>query len=172
MLKDGEKARVFLPFADALTVRDAANAIAIAGEKMRRTIPFALAAILALSSPLYAQVQPDGEPPPNDGPPLLDDSFTAKTLAAACQPPAGMEVNAKAAADQLCTSYLRGLTEGFYVMMIVAGGRSICLPRTDPISVADARQQFLDYLNANPDVADHSAGLAVILGVLKAHPCS
>jgi hypothetical protein len=114
----------------------------------------------------------DGEPPSNDGPPLLDDSFPARTLAAACQPAAGMEVNAKAAADQLCTSYLRGLTEGFYVMQIVAGGRQTCLPRTDPISIADARRQFLDYLDENPDIADHSAGLAVILGILKAHPCS
>jgi hypothetical protein len=139
---------------------------------MRRTVSFALAAILSLSSPLYAQVQADGEPPPTDGEPLLDDTFPAKTLAAACQPPAAMETNAKAAADQLCTNYLQGLTEGLYVMMVVAGGRSTCLPRTDAISVPDARREFLDYLNENPEVADHSAGLAVILGILKAHPCS
>jgi hypothetical protein len=139
---------------------------------MRRTALFAFAAIIALSSPLSAQVQPDGEPPPNDGPPALDDSFPAKTLAAACQPAPSLDQNAKAVADQMCTSYLRGLTEGFYVMGLIAGGRSTCLPRTDPITIADARRQFLDYLDENPDVADHSAGLAVILGILKAHPCA
>ncbi len=139
---------------------------------MRRTLCLALAVTFALSSPLSAQVQADGEPPPNDGPPLLDDSFPAKMLAAACKPAGGMEANAKAVADQMCNSYLLGLTQGFYVMQIVAGGRATCLPRTDAISVADAKREFLDYLDENPDVTDHSAGLAVILGILKAHPCS
>jgi len=138
---------------------------------MRRTAILAFAAIFAVCGPLYAQVQPDGEPPPNQGPPALDDSFPAKTLAAACQPAAGMEANAKAVGDEMCTSYLRGLTQGFYVMQLIAGGRQTCLPRTDPITVADARQEFLDYLDENPDAADHAAGLAVIIGIMKAHPC-
>lgn len=139
---------------------------------MRRTLCLALAVTFSLAGPLYAQVDADGEQPTNEGPPLLDDFFPAKSLAAACQPAAGLEASAKAVDDQMCTSYLRGLTEGFYVMQIIAGGRSTCLPRTDAISVTDARRQFLDYLDENPEVADHSAGLAVILGILKAHPCS
>ena len=138
---------------------------------MRRTASLAFAAMIALSSPLSAQVQPDGEPPPNDGPPALDDSFPAKTLAAACQPAAGMDPNAKAVGDEMCTSYLRGLTQGFYVMSLIAGGRATCLPRTDPITVEDARREFLDYLDENPDAADHAAGLAVIIGIVRAHPC-
>src|SRR4051812_43282740 len=112
MFKKGREG-IFLRF--ALTVRRCHRA----GERMRRTVSLVFAAIIALSSPLYAQVQADGERPPNDGPPALDDSFPAKTLAAACQPAAGMEENAKAVGDQMCTSYLRGLTQGFYVMGLI-----------------------------------------------------
>ena len=138
---------------------------------MNRTAVFALAVIFVISGAADAQQIPDGEPPSQDGPPALDDSFPAKTLAAACAPAAGLDQNAKAVADQMCDSYLRGLTEGMYVTGLITGGRGLCLPRTDPIKIDEAKREFQDYLAANPDVADHSAGLATMIGIIRAHPC-
>jgi hypothetical protein len=130
---------------------------------MSRNTLLALTISIAVSClPALAQ---DGNPP--------QDSFTAQALKDACQPVAGLDKNARALADLTCGSYLRGLTEGLFLQTYIqSSGAATCIPQDSPISIDDAKTALLNYLTNNPDASSHEAGVAVVLGVVRAYACS
>jgi hypothetical protein len=143
-------------------------------QKMKRMTLLALAIGFAFSGyPAAAQdAMPDETPAPaqTDGAP--DDSFTGADLRDACAPASGLDQSARAMDDKICTSYLRGLTEGLFLQRFVEdSGALACFPQNEPISVAEARDDVLQYLAANPAAADRQAGVAGVLAIVRAHSC-
>jgi hypothetical protein len=130
---------------------------------MNRNTLLALATLFSVSC-LPARAQ-DSDPP--------QDSFTAQALKDSCQPAAGLDKNARALADLTCSSYLRGLTEGLFLQTYIqSSGAATCIPQDSPISIDDAKSALLNYLASNPDASSHEAGVAVVLGVVRAYACS
>jgi hypothetical protein len=139
-------------------------------DKMNRIALLALAIVFAFCG-LPARAQDEDASAQADGAP--EDNFTAGLLKDACVPAAGLDKNARALADQTCQSYLRGLTEGLFLQRFVEdSGAAACLPKDGPISVADARDDVLNYLAANPDAADRQAGVAGVLAIVRSHGCA
>jgi hypothetical protein len=132
-------------------------------KNMNRNTLLALATLFTVSClPAHAQ-----------GSDLPQDSFTAQALKDACLPAAGLDKNARALADLTCGSYLRGLTEGLFLQTYIqSSGAATCIPQDSPISIDDAKTALLNYLTNNPDASSHEAGVAVVLGVVRAYACS
>ncbi len=140
----------------------------------------ALAIVFAFSSPPL-RAQDDGMPSrakgdtPQTGAQggdAAEDSFNAQALKDACAPAPAASQNARALADRTCQSYLRGLTEGLFLQTILESSDAAdCLPKDGPISPSDAKANFLSYLAENPGAADHEAGAAAVLAIVRAHGC-
>lgn len=146
---------------------------------MKRKFLLALAIVFAFSSPPL-RAQDDGMPSRTKGDTpqtgaqgdAAEDSFNAQALKDACAPAPGASQNARALDDQTCQSYLRGLTEGLFLQTILESSDAAdCLPKDGPISPSDAKANFLSYLAENPDAADHEAGAAAVLAIVRAHGC-
>jgi Rap1a immunity proteins len=137
---------------------------------MKRTILLALATSMAFfSAPVRAQG--DG-PTPAQAATSSEEDFTGGQLGAACAAPAGQDKNAQALAENTCTSYLRGLTQGLFLQSrIEDSGAAACMPKEGPIPVEDARSDVLDYLARNPAASDREAGVAAALAIVRAHSC-
>ncbi len=100
------------------------------------------------------------------------DSFKAGDLGMACNPPVNADQNARKDADRTCQTYLHGLADGLFLLGAMADtGSPICLPKDGPVSAAEAKDEFDDYLKAHPEMASHSAGLVAAFALVKAHPC-
>ena len=138
---------------------------------MNRIALLALAIVCAFYG-LPARAQDESEAARAQDGEAPDDNFTAGMLKDACAPAAGLDKSARAIADQICQSYLRGLTEGLFLQSFVEdSGAAACLPKEGPISVADAKSDFLNYLAGNPAAADRQAGVAGVLAIVRAHGC-
>jgi Rap1a immunity proteins len=134
---------------------------AIGGE-MNRIVLLGLTAILLIPGmPAKAQMSDPTK-----------DSFKAQDLGLACNPPANADETARESADRTCQIYLHGLADGLFLLGAMADtGSQICLPKDGPVSAADAKDEFEDYLKAHPEMAAHSAGLVAAFALVKAHPC-
>jgi Rap1a immunity proteins len=100
------------------------------------------------------------------------DSFKAEDLGLACDPAANTDLKARARAERTCQTYLHGLADGLFLLGAMAGtGSQICLPKDGPVSAAEAKDEFEEYLKAHPEMAAHSAGLVAAFALVKAHPC-
>ena len=129
---------------------------------MNRTFLFTL--VMAFLIPALSANAQAGDP--------TKDSFKAADLDRACNPPASADPNARASADRICQTYLHGLADGLFLHGAMADtGSPICLPKDGPVSSADAKNEFEDYLKAHPEMATHSAGLVAAFALVKAHPC-
>ena len=101
-----------------------------------------------------------------------DPGFRAGALRDACDPPASASQAAKDAADKVCQAYLRGVGDGLFMLgMMEESGAPVCLPKDGPVSPAEAKSEFEDYLAGHPDAADHSAGVTAAFAIIAAHPC-
>ena len=128
---------------------------------MKRNAALALLAAFYLSAPCaWAQES------------ASDPGFKASALRDSCDPPASDSQSAKEAADRICQAYLRGVADGLFMLgMMQESGAPVCLPKDGPVSPAEAKSEFEDYLADHPDAADHSAGVAATFAILAAHPC-
>ena len=125
-------------------------------------------AALALVTLFVLTGQPAQAQDDND----TDPGFDARSLRDVCDPPATLDQNAKTAADRICQAYLRGVTEGLFMIGAVEqSGAPVCLPDDGPVSPAEAKSEFQDYLADHPDSLGHSAGLVVTFGIIAAHGC-
>lgn len=137
---------------------------------MNRIALLALAIVFACYG-MPSRAQDEAAPAQAGGAP--EDNFTAGMLKDACAPAAALDKNARAIADHICQSYLRGLTEGLFLQSFVEdSGASACLPKDGPISVADAKSDLLNYLADKPDAADRQAGVAGVLAIVRSHGCA
>jgi hypothetical protein len=103
---------------------------------------------------------------------VSNDTFKAADLALACNLPAVNDQAARDFAEQTCHAYLRGITDGLFLMrMFAAAGKAGCLPLDTPISNSEARAEFNVFLLAHPDMAQNSAGLVAAAAIIQAHPC-
>jgi hypothetical protein len=127
--------------------------------KMNRNV------FLALSVFLFCCTRAGAEDDPDPG-------LKAGALRAACNPPATNSQAEKDAGDQVCQAYLRGVADGLFMHGLVQhSGTPLCLPEDGPVSPAEARDEFEDYLAGHPEVANRSAGVAVAFAIIAAHPC-
>jgi len=100
------------------------------------------------------------------------DRFTAKDLEFACHPPSNLSGNDRVAADEICHAYVRGLTDGFFLMQEYANySMTPCLPKDASVSIIEAQALFDLYLKAHPSAADNSAGLVMGQAIVQAYPC-
>lgn len=103
---------------------------------------------------------------------VSDPGFKASALRDTCDPPASNSQSAKDTADRICQAYLRGVADGLFMLGVMQeSGAPLCLPKDGPVSPAEAKSEFEDYLADHPDAADHSAGVAATFAILAAHPC-
>jgi hypothetical protein len=102
------------------------------------------------------------------------DTFTASALYAACTHSV-KDANTpkdKEYLEQLCTTYLRGLTDGLFVMQSLAGkGTRTCLPLNEAIGVQEARMVFESWLRSHPNAVSNSAGLVAAMSLVYSHNC-
>jgi hypothetical protein len=128
---------------------------------MKRNAARALLAVFCLSvSSAWAQES------------ASDSGFKAGALRDACDPPASANQAAKDAADKVCQAYLRGVADGLFMLgMMQESSAPVCLPNDGPVSPAEAKSEFEDYLSDHPDAADHSAGVTAAFAIIAAHPC-
>ena len=139
---------------------------------MNRIALLALAIVFTFYG-MPSRAQEEDEAPPAQAGDAPDDNFTAGMLKDACAPAVGLDKNARAIADQICQSYLRGLTEGLFLQSFVEdSGAAACLPKDGPISVADAKSDLLNYLADKPDAAGRQAGVAGVLAIVRSHGCA
>jgi Rap1a immunity proteins len=103
-----------------------------------------------------------------------NDTFTAGSLYSACTHNVS---DAKTKEDiefveQICTGYLRGLTDALFVMQSLANvGQRTCMPKDQAISISEAREVFQTYLRARPQDIVHSAGLVAAMSLVAAYKC-
>lgn len=135
------------------------------GTKVSRTIvATALAFLVAISTLVSGCTKESGA--------QSSDTFKAGLLDGACNAPEGTDRATKDFAQQTCSSYLRGLTDGLFLFKSFSdSGRAGCLPSDAPISVADAEKELRDYLREHPARADNSAGIVATDAIMSAHPC-
>ena len=106
--------------------------------------------------------------------PQSNDTFTAASLYAACT---HSVKNANTPKDhefleQICTTYLRGLTDALFVMQSLASrGTRTCVPTNEAIGIQEARMTFEAYLQSHPSAASNSAGLVAAMSLVYAHAC-
>ena len=125
--------------------------------------PFAVSAIFGLIA-ASANAQVGGTP--------TQDAMKAATLYSACTHPPTETPEVHEFAEQTCSAYLRGLTDGLFMMQVFAEKRHpTCLPSNTPVSVLDARRIFGDWLKMHPEAANDSAGLVAAHAIVEAYPC-
>jgi hypothetical protein len=100
-----------------------------------------------------------------------DPGLKAGALRDACDPPAGSDEAARDAGTRICEAYLRGVADGLFLLGALQQSGPVCLPNDGPISPAEAKSEFEDYLADHPEAADHSAGTAATFAIIAAHPC-
>jgi hypothetical protein len=102
------------------------------------------------------------------------DTFTAASLYAVCTHTVS-DANTPKDHEELetiCTTYMRGLTDGLFVMQSLEDkGTRTCLPVDAAISVQDARVTFEGWLREHPNTATNSAGLVAAMSLVYAHKC-
>lgn len=98
------------------------------------------------------------------------DTFKARILESACSGSANTDQATRDFAQQTCSAYLRGLTDGLFAHKQFAG--SDCLPTDQPVSIAEATSELHIFLQEHPELADNSAGLVATAAIMGAHPCS
>lgn len=103
-----------------------------------------------------------------------NDTFTGRSLYSACTHNVS-DANTKEDIEfieQICTGYLRGLTDALFVMQSLTNvGQKTCLPRDQAISVAEAREVFQTYLRGHPQAISNSAGLVAAMSLVAAYKC-
>jgi hypothetical protein len=128
--------------------------------------PMALAALLIVApSPIHA----------TGNEPQSHDTFVAASLYAACTHSVKDANTAKdhEYLEESCTTYLRGLTDGLWIMQSLANDKTrTCLPVEEPIGVQEARVTFETWLQGHPGAARNSAGLVAAMSLIYAHKCS
>jgi hypothetical protein len=118
--------------------------------------------IIAAATPANAQI--GGKP--------TNDSLTAVMLYSACTHPSGETPEAHEFAEQTCSAYIRGLTDGLFMMQVFSERQQrTCLPSDAPIGNADARRIFDAWLKAHPEAAANSAGLVATYAIVSAYQC-
>jgi len=101
-----------------------------------------------------------------------NDSFKAYALYSACTHPPSEKPEDHEFAEQTCSTYMRGLTDGLFVMQsFAANKRRTCLPTDTAISNAEARRIFESWLRAHPEAATNSAGMVATFAIVSAYPC-
>jgi hypothetical protein len=109
-----------------------------------------------------AHAQVAGEP--------SNDSFKAQDLHVACSLP--VDPKAPDVAGLICQSFLRGLTDGLFLMKAFTNAEKAgCLPSDSAVSIAEARAEFKAFFVAHPEMADNAAGLVAVAAIMRAHPC-
>jgi len=74
--------------------------------------------------------------------------------------------------EQSCVAYLRGLTDGMFVMQsLINQGTRTCLPTNWSIGVPEARAVFETWVRTHPNAIDDSAGLVAAMALVQAHKC-
>jgi len=128
---------------------------------MRKTLwRVALCTILPIIGPAHAQV---------GGP--SNDTFKAQDLYVACNLPADPN-STDDAAGLICQTYIRGLTDGLFLMKVFSdAGKAGCLPPDGAISVAEGRAEFEAFFLKHSEMATNSAGVVAALAIVQAHPC-
>jgi Rap1a immunity proteins len=133
----------------------------ISGERMKRTAALAFLAGFTLCVPSASAQESASDP-----------GFKASALRDACDPPASATPSVRDAGDRICQAYLRGVADGLFMLgMMQQGDAPVCLPNDGPVSPAEAKSEFEDYLADHPDAADHSAGVTAAFAIIAAHPC-
>jgi len=133
-------------------------------EENMRLVPITfLAAIIAISKLVFAQTT--GAQPPAD-------TFRASTLYAACTHAVKGTHQDNEFVEQSCVAYLRGLTDGMFVMQtLINQGTRTCLPTNWSIGVPEARAVFETWVRTHPNAIDDSAGLVAAMALVQAHKC-
>ena len=100
-----------------------------------------------------------------------NDSFKAKDLYVACNLPPDPK-SPDDTAELICDSFIRGLTDGLFMMKSFTDAQKAgCLPSDGALSIAEARAEFEAFFLKHQDMADNSAGLVAVAGIMLAHPC-
>ena len=116
-----------------------------------------------IGGPANAQI--GGEP--------TNDSLTAVALYSACTHSPGETREAHEFAEQTCSAYIRGLTDGLFMMQVFAEKHlPTCLPGDTPVPSAKARLIFENWLKAHPQAAKNSAALVAGYAIVSAYPCN
>jgi hypothetical protein len=105
---------------------------------------------------------------------LSTDTFKASSLDFACTR-GGREGSPhdREIAEQTCIAYLRGLSDGLFVMQLVASrGKRVCLPNETPVPILDTRRIFQQYLTNHPKEAVNSATVVVSFALFEAYKCN
>jgi hypothetical protein len=101
-----------------------------------------------------------------------NDTLKAVTLYSACAHPSGESADTHEFAEQTCVTYMRGLTDGLFLMQtFVEKKGGVCLPPDQPVSLSDARRIFAAWLPNHPQFATNSAGLVVAAAIADAYKC-
>ena len=126
---------------------------------MKRLLITGAVMMLATSS---ASAQVDDQP--------SADSLKAIMLYSACTHPPGETREAHEFAEQTCVAYMRGLTDGLFMMQVFAEKhRPTCLPSNGPVSNAEARSIFESWLKTHPELTNNSAGLVASYAIMDAY---
>jgi Ssp1 endopeptidase immunity protein Rap1a len=100
------------------------------------------------------------------------DTFRASTLYAACTHSVKGTQQDNEFVEQSCVAYLRGLTDGLFIMQSLANqGTRTCMPTDEAIGVPEARAVFEAWLQGHPSSAANSAGLVAAFAIVNAHKC-
>jgi hypothetical protein len=105
---------------------------------------------------------------------MSNDTFKAEALYAACNGilAAGSTQADRDTAETICTVYLRGLTDGMFVMQSLASqGKPTCMSSDQPVSVPQARATFGKWLRQHPEKLQSSAGVVAAFAQILAHQC-
>jgi hypothetical protein len=101
-----------------------------------------------------------------------DPGYLTQQLKDACEPAAGESDTAKVADDKICQAYLRGLTDGLFMLAAAQDSNvPLCLPQDGPVSPAEARDDFNSYVADHPEALQHAAGMTAAIAIIKAHSC-
>jgi hypothetical protein len=119
---------------------------------------------LFIAGLVVAEAQGPGQP--------TTDSLTAATLYTACAHPVKETPEVHEFAEQTCATYMRGLTDGLWMMRVLAEDHQpTCLPANTPIAVGEARRMFEAWLRTHPETATNSAGLVATMAIVKSYNC-
>jgi hypothetical protein len=129
---------------------------------MKRSWAASLGLAMFAACPLSAQVSIPS-----------NDDFKAALLEMACNSSStSVDQAMREFAEQTCVIYLRGLTDGLFLMRAFTDkGKAGCLPKDSPISNGEARTDFELFFRAHPELAQQSASLVAAFGIVQAHPC-
>jgi hypothetical protein len=120
--------------------------------------------ILGILAARSAMAQVGGRP--------TTDTLNAMTLYSACTHPPGETPGDREVREEICTTYIRGLTDGLFMMQVFSDEhRATCLPGNTPISVTEARRIFEQWLREHPESGTNSAAVVVSVAMINAHKC-